>query len=44
MLNKSGFDFARRQAMARNVHDVVDTAADPVIAVVVTASTITGEL
>lgn len=44
VLEKSGLDLSGGQTVSRNVDDIVNTTADPVIAVVVTASTISGEL
>lgn len=44
VLNQGSLDLGGRQTMATNVHDVVDTAADPVESLVVTAGTVTREL
>jgi hypothetical protein len=44
MLNQSGFDFSRRQSVPRNIDDVINTAADPVVSFVISASPIASEL
>lgn len=44
VLEKSSLDLSGGQTVSRNVDDIVDTTADPVVAVVVTPSTISGEL
>jgi hypothetical protein len=44
VLEKSGLNLSGGQTVSRNVDDIVDTATDPVVAVVITASTISGEL
>lgn len=44
VLEKSSLDLSGGQTMSRNVNDIVDTTADPVVAVVITTSTISGEL
>lgn len=44
VLEKSSLDLSGGQTVSRNVDDIVDTATDPVVAVVITASTISGEL
>lgn len=44
VLEKSSLNLSGRQTMSRNVDDIVDTAADPVVALVITASTISSEL
>lgn len=44
VLKQSGLDLGSRQTMPRHVDHVVNTAADPVVSVLVTASAITGEL
>ena len=44
VLDESGLDLGRRQAVAADVDDIVDTSTDPVKALVVTSSAITGEL
>lgn len=44
MFEKSRLDLSGRQTVARHVHNVVDTATDPVVAVVIATSAISGEL
>lgn len=44
VLEKSSLDLSSGQTVSRNVDDIVNTATDPVVAVVVTASTISSEL
>ena len=44
VLDQRRLDLGRRQTVAADVDDVVDTAADPVEALVITASTVSGEL
>jgi len=44
VLNKGSFNLGRRETVSGHVDDVVDTAADPVVSFVVTASAVTGEL
>lgn len=44
MLDQGGLDLSGGQTVAGDVDNVVDTAADPVKALVVSASTITGKL
>ena len=44
VLNQRSLDLGRGQAMARDVNDVVDTAADPVVRVLVDRRTVAGEL
>ena len=44
MLDERGLDLGGGQSVAGNVDNIVDTATDPVVALVVTASTISGEL
>jgi hypothetical protein len=44
VLEQRGLNLRGRQAVARHVNDVVDAAADPVVAVVVAAGAIAGEL
>lgn len=44
VLEKSSLDLSSGQAVSRNVDDIVDTATDPVVAVLVTTSTVTSEL
>lgn len=44
MLNESGFNLSGGETVTRDVNDIVDTATDPVVAVLVTASTVTSEL
>ncbi len=44
MLDKRGLDLGSGQAVARHVDDIVDTATDPVEALVVATGTVSGEL
>jgi hypothetical protein len=44
VLDESGFDFGGGETMAGDVDDVVDAAADPVVTLVVTSSSVTCEL
>ena len=44
MLKKSSFNLGGRQTMSRYVHNIVNTATDPVVSIMITAGTITGEL
>ena len=44
MLNEGGFDLRGRQTVTADIDNVVDTAADPVETLVVTASTVTSKL
>jgi hypothetical protein len=44
VLQKSGLNLGGGQTVAGDVDDIVNTATDPVVTVVVTASTISGEL
>jgi hypothetical protein len=44
VLDERGFDLRRRQTVATDVHDVVYTASDPVVALVVAACTVAREL
>jgi len=44
VLNQGGFDFGGGETVAGDIDDVVDTASDPVVALVVTASSVTSEL
>jgi len=44
VLDQSGFDFSGGQTVSRNVDNIVNTATDPVVAVLITASTVTSEL
>ena len=44
MLDESCFDFCSGETVAGYVYDVVDTATNPVVALVVTSSTIASEL
>ena len=41
MLNKRGFNLSSRQPVARHVDDIVDTAPDPVVALMITSRTAT---
>ncbi len=42
--DEGGFDLGGREAVARDVDDVVDAAADPVVAFVVAGGAVAGEL
>jgi hypothetical protein len=44
VLNQGSLDLRSRQTVATNVHDIVDTAADPVESLMVTTGTVTREL
>lgn len=44
VLEQGGFNFSSRETVARDVDNIVNTATDPVISVLVTASTVTSEL
>jgi hypothetical protein len=44
VFKKSGLDLSSRQTVSRDVDHVVDTTANPVVSVVVTASAISSEL
>ena len=44
MLEESGFDLGGGQTVARHVDDIVNTAPNPVVTIVVTTSAISGEL
>jgi hypothetical protein len=44
VLDQRRLDLGRRQPVAANVDDVIDSAADPVEALVVTPGTVAGEL
>lgn len=44
VLNEGSLDFSGGQTVTRHVDDVVDTAADPVVTLVVTGCSITSEL
>lgn len=44
VLDERGFDFGGRQAVARDVDDVVDAAADPVVALGVAGGAVAGEV
>ncbi len=44
MRHQRAFDFGRAHAVAGNVDDVVDAAGDPVIAILVPAAAIPGEI
>lgn len=44
VLEESSLDLSGGQTVARYVHHVVDTATDPVVAIVIATSAISGEL
>jgi hypothetical protein len=44
VLNQGSLNLSRGQTVTANVHNVINTAADPVEALVVSACTVTGEL
>jgi hypothetical protein len=44
VLEQRGLNLRGRQAVARHVDDVVDAAADPVVALMIAAGTVAGEL
>lgn len=44
MLEEGGLNLSSRQTVARNVDDIVNTATNPVVTIVVTTSAISGEL
>jgi hypothetical protein len=44
MLDEGCFDFGSRQPVPRNIDNVIHTATDPVVTLVVASSTVSGEL
>lgn len=44
MFQESGLNLGGGQTVTRHVDDIINTTTDPVVSVVVTASTITGEI
>ncbi|KAH3686978.1 hypothetical protein WICPIJ_002047 [Wickerhamomyces pijperi] len=44
MFGQGGFDFSSGQSVTRDVDNVIDSTSDPVVAVVISTSTITGEV
>lgn len=44
VLEKGGFNLSSGQTVTRHVHNIVDTATDPVVAIVIATSAITSEL
>jgi hypothetical protein len=44
VFNKSGLNLGSRQPVSRDVDNVIDTTANPVVSIVVTASAISSEL
>lgn len=44
MLEKSGFNLSGRQTVSRHVDNIIDTTANPVVAVVIATRAVTGEL
>lgn len=44
VLEEGSLNFGSGQTVARHVHDVVNAATDPVVALVIATSAITGEL
>lgn len=44
VLEESCLNLSSRQTVARDVHNIVDTAADPVVTFVIATSAISGEL
>lgn len=44
MLNKSSLNLSGRETVARDVNNVIHTASDPVVAVVIATSAISSEL
>ena len=44
MLDKSGLDLCRRKPVAGDVDHIVDTSANPIVALVITACAISREL
>ena len=44
VLNKRGFNLSGRQPVTRDVDNIINTSADPVIAFVVTSGTVSSEL
>lgn len=44
VLDEGGFNLGGRETVAGDVDDIVDTAADPVVAFVVTGGSVTSEL
>ena len=44
MSDQGGLDLGRTEAVARHVEDIVDTASDPDVAVLVAAAAVAGEV
>jgi hypothetical protein len=44
VLEEGGFDLSSGQTVARDVDNIVDTATDPVVTIVIATSAISGEL
>ena len=44
MRHQSGFNFRSTHAMAGNIDDIVDAAGDPVIAIGIAATAVTGKI
>ena len=44
VLDQGGFDFGGGETVTGNVDDIIDTATDPVVALVITGGTIASEL
>ena len=44
MLDQSGFNLSSGETVSRNVNNVINTATDPVVSIIVTGSTITSEV
>lgn len=44
MLKQGGFNLSSGEAVSRDVNNVINTATDPVVSILVTGSTVTSEL
>jgi hypothetical protein len=44
VLDERGLNLSCRQSVSGDVHDIINTSADPVVSLVVTSSTVSGEL
>jgi hypothetical protein len=44
MLDQSSFNFGGGETVTADIHDIIDTASDPIISFVITSSSVTSEL
>jgi hypothetical protein len=44
VLNQRGFNLGSRETVTRNIDDIVNTASDPVVSLVITSGPVTREL